>query len=475
MMKSTSDTLRFTSFSWKRFVVALLLLIVGIIDLLVFSPLSGRHVPTGSIMTFEGPSYFLSTGLIPLIVGIILLLYCILSYFKGEFSKDNDTIVLNEKRFKWNVKNVFKKEEIIRISLSNNEIGIKYLWLFLFIPYLIINYYYMTLNFLQPFVIGLVNFTAVVILFSLVVVISSLFILYLMPQWYLKIYTDQGKYELWFEPFRNGRETAGRIAIFVNDLISEEKLKVIDVKPLNNFSSSNLILASFFLIYGLINVFGYMTTIAEYQTITCHVLIILGLYLYSNELRKLPFPVDQDNTENITYHLKSKYYEGYYYIKEVESRKIKPSSNYFDVFLGTCSAILFIVIPFKVIQSWMVINAQNIESSFKIAFSLTIFGFIILYLLSNYILFPSNKLNLTAHDYTIEVPFILRKSGMVYDDIQRFFDFLKALKVIFSDKHLTKQFILRLSFMLGAVLIAIILLMWQYFFYFNLFNLFNYP
>ena len=74
-------------------------------------------------MTFEGPSYFLSTGLIPLIVGIILLIYSILSYFKGELFKDNENFILNEKRFKWNVKNILKREEILRISLSNNEIG----------------------------------------------------------------------------------------------------------------------------------------------------------------------------------------------------------------------------------------------------------------------------------------------------------------------------------------------------------------
>ncbi|MHA1292478.1 MAG: hypothetical protein ACTSQJ_07405 [Promethearchaeota archaeon] len=463
----------FISFSWKRFIAAILFTIVGILNLIIFEPFTGRHIPTGSILTFEGPSYFFASGFIPLIVGISLFLYCLLSYFKGKISFDNTNIMFYEKRGRKIIETKFEKEKIIRMSLANNKIGVKYLWLFLFVPYLIVNYYYMILNFNQPFLEGLINLTALIILISIVICSAGMIILFIFPQWLLEIYTDKGKYELWFEPYKQGRNAIKNIAISLG-IIEGSKIEDISISSAKNISVFNILLALFYLIYGLFNVIMFMTTYAIFQTIICYLLVIIGIYLFSKELRKLPLPIEIDRKNDIRYNLQSKYYQQYFYLKSIRNKEIGYKCNDFELFWGITIGLIYIIIPFKIIQIWLVINDYNIIYILDNAIIITIIGGIIMLFLAIYILIPKETLLLRSEKFNINRPFIRSDRKAHFSLKQILQKANKAFKHNFSNAELKRQFEKRIAFLIIAGTIAFILIIWQYFFYFNLFNIFNF-
>lgn len=469
---SDKSELKFTSFSWKRLICAMIYAAIGFITLIIFYPLSGRYVPTGSVMTFEGPSYFVPTGLIPLLVGIGLIVYSILSYFKGNISKDDKQITISEKRYFKLIETKIEKEKILKMNLTNNEIGIKYIWLFLFIPYLIINYYYMILNFNQPFIIGFVNITGIVILISIIISAFGLIILFAFPQWLMEIYTNEGKYELWFEPYKHGREVINNIARTL-EIIKGNTNEKIEIDPFKNFSLKNVLLSSFFLAYGIFNVVSFMTTLAIFQTIICHILIIMGVYLLSKELRNLPIPSENSDEDQIKYKIQSKYYQKYYCVRKIDEKKIKYMHDDFDVFWAVCAGIIFIFTPFNIIQNWMVINYGNIGSVLDDAIITTIFGSIILFLVAFYILIPEKYLWVKSDKWQFKYPLIkiVSKNKL---ELKRISHELKIeFKSNFEDPLLKSEFKKRILFVLISGLIGFIVLLWQYFFYFNLFNIFN--
>ncbi|MHA1723924.1 MAG: hypothetical protein ACTSXH_03670 [Promethearchaeota archaeon] len=452
--------IEFTSFSWKRLIAAIFLLSVGIMDFIIFQPLYGRHVPTGSIMTFEGPSYFVSAGLIPFIVGIGLMIYVILSYFKGKIIHTRETFTLIENRYFMKDKTVIKKEDILLMRLTNNEIGIKYLWLFLFVPYLIYNYYYMILNFNQPFIMGLVNITALFTLISMIVSLLALIILFGFPQWFLEIYTSDGRFESWFEPFKERRKKIEALtSIF--DALSNEKNSTFETSPLKTFNKFNLFCSLFFLFNGGLNVVLFMTTFAVHQTLVSHFLIILGAYLLSKELRKTPFPHKFNKPQKESaYIIKSHYYQTFIFTNKGLDYQPQRTLEWFEVFWFTCSTGLYISVPFKIFQNFLIINSQNqniIMGNLILDF---ILGFITLLLLTLLLFKPSEKICYKDRKFIILYP--LLKSNQEKPT-------WKA-----SWKKFKRQYKRRIYFIVTCIIISIMILLWQYFFYFNLFNIFNF-
>ncbi len=470
MLKENS--LEFISFSWKRFIAAILLLAVAVVNILIFGITQGRYVPTGSIMTFEGPSYFFASGLVPLIVGFLLLLYCLLSYFQGNISSDLTSLVLKEKRFKRTIETKLEKEKINRIELTNNEIGVKYLWLFLFVPYLIVNYYYMVLNFNQPFVVGLVNLTAVVILISIILSAIALAILFAFPQWYLKIYTTEGKYELWFEPykFRASRALVKQISIALG-IIEGKNEEEIKVKTLKTLSYGNLGLSAIFLGYGLFNIVAFMSTAAIYQTFLAYVLVIIGGFLLSTEIRQLPIPQEGDK---VRYSIASKYYQQDIYARKVQQKSLMFLHIKFEVFWGLTTGVFFLTVTFAVVQAWMVLNPSNIQIMFIESINITIAGIGLACLMILHVLTPRPALLIKAEGYEFEASLLKNNSRKEFKMTESIRKTKDAFKRNFSDAPLKKQFVKRWIFFLIACLIGIIILLWEYFFYVNLFNIFNF-
>ncbi len=469
-MKMTNTAeIKFTSFSWKRFIASLLLLGVGILDLIIFQPLSGRHVPTGSIMTFQGPSYFVSAGLIPLLVGIGLILYVIFSYFKGKIFQKEDTITFEEKRYFLRNETLFKRSDILLIRLTNNEIGIKYLWLFLFVPYLIFNYYYMILNFNQPFITSLVNLTALITLISMIGTFLGMVILFMFPQWFLEIFTKEGRYELWFEPFRNSNKVIKGFILSLN-LKQGDQEKYTLKNYFQNSNKFNLCSSIFFLFYGIFSISAFMTTLAVDQTLISHFLLIMGIYLFSKEVRKTPINIEEKKGNKTEFAEKSNYYQTYFYMNSNLTLQKKYNLEPFDVFWIICLTVLYIAIPFKVIQNFLVINYLNFDIIISNLLLDLTFGVIVLLLLTIFIFRPTKMFSVKADSFKKQ--FSLTK--LENNELQKQKDgtLIKRWNIFYHE--FKTQYQGRSFFILICFVISILLILWQYFFYFNLFNIFNY-
>ena len=76
------------------------LFVVGIMNLLIFGgSLGSRYIILGSTFQFQGPSYFFSVGLIPLIIGLIFLIFAGLNARKLIINEKENQILIKESYF----------------------------------------------------------------------------------------------------------------------------------------------------------------------------------------------------------------------------------------------------------------------------------------------------------------------------------------------------------------------------------------
>jgi len=199
----------------------------------------------------------------------------------------------------------------------------------------------------------------------------------------------------------------------------------------------------------------------------------MGVYLLSGELRKLPLPAEGIAQENARYNLKSRYYQQFLYVKKSDKSEIGYNHIDFEVFWGICTGAVFVAIIFKITQMWMVLNPVNIAIILDNAIIMTLIGGGILFLIGFHIFVPQKTLFVRADNFNVKSSFLKkqeRETKGIKDSIK---GIKETFKQNFSDPVLKKKFKKRMIFVLIACCIAIIVLMWEYFFYFNLFNIFN--
>ncbi len=221
---------------------------------------------------------------------------------------------------------------------------------------------------------------------------------------YLKIYTTEGKYELWFEPYkaRSTRSLVKQIAIALG-IIEGKKEGEIKVKPLQNISCGNLVLSIIFLGYGLFNVIAFMTIIAFFQTFIAYILIIMGSYVLSNELRKLPIPQEGNS---IRYDITSKYYQEFVYAKKIQNKSLMFCHIKFEVFWSLTMGAFLLFVTFTIVQMWMVLNQDNIRLILIDTILMTIIGAGLAFLLILHALAPRKYLLVKAESYEFGAPML---------------------------------------------------------------------
>jgi hypothetical protein len=205
----------------------------------------------------------------------------------------------------------------------------------------------------------------------------------------------------------------------------------------------------------------------------CYFLIFIGIYLFSAETRKLPLPAEGVGNENIRYNLKSKYYQQFLYIKKSEKQEIGYHHIDFEVFWGICTGALFLFIIFKVVQIWMVLNPYNLMILLDNAIIMTLIGGSLLFLVAFHVLVPKKTLLVRSDNFTVKSAFLKSEEREAKGLKQNIKNIKEAFKQNFKDPVLKKKFIKRMTFIIIASVIGIIILMWEYFFYFNVFNIFN--
>ena len=194
------------SFDIIQFLIGMGLFIVGIVNFIVFGgSLGSRYLLFGSAFMFQGPSYFYSVGLIPLILGLGFMIYTGLNMRRlkideKENEKENQ-ILITETYFYRKGNNEIPKEQISRYNFTNFASNKRHFLLLVLIPYFSFNFNNgignLALHQISDFPI-----TGTMLILSIFIVLILILIYIYNSTWKLMIFTMQGYYILKFSPFR---------------------------------------------------------------------------------------------------------------------------------------------------------------------------------------------------------------------------------------------------------------------------------
>jgi len=342
---SKKRIIEYQNLSLSRVISCLICWIVAIINIVVFGIESGRHIPYGSVINFEGPSYFFISGLFPLLIGLIMGISFIFSYHKGTLSIEGNKYKFTEKRIIKIINTEIERENILSINLANNETGIKYLWLIVFIPYLVITYLFGLLNLNQPFIIG-IPVTATVVLISVILTAVVIIILFAFPPWLLQIYAKEGYYEFWFDPLKNKQQVIDGILDIMEIKKAETEIMLSEKK---NKPWDVLLIGLAFLIIGIINIISFNPHISMLNLVISWTLITIGTYILITTIKELNpgeseklFLDDYNKHGDLRINIRGKYYQKYFWIKRPDEKKFGLAYESFEVFWGWVTFFLFL-------------------------------------------------------------------------------------------------------------------------------------
>ncbi|MFX1289173.1 MAG: hypothetical protein ACFFFY_11520 [Promethearchaeota archaeon] len=198
--------IKFNSFALTRLIAALLLITNCILSYLIFGDDVGHEVEFGSAIFLGGPSWFYVTGLPMLITGINLLIYFILSPFRGIFSKSSSFFFFYEIRLGFAWLTEIPKKDIEVFRYENNLIGPKLAWIIFMFPFIVLQL--MTAIPLFSAERAAPEFVlSWTFLILSILDIFALVILIFFQYNYFEIATKEKLYEMWFSPIKLRRQS----------------------------------------------------------------------------------------------------------------------------------------------------------------------------------------------------------------------------------------------------------------------------
>ncbi len=250
---------KFYSLAITRLIAAILLILNSIISYAIFGADMGHEIEFGSAISLGGPSWFYVTGFPMLMTGLGLLIYFILSPFRGTFSKSKNFFFFSEIRpgFAWLTE--IPKKEIEFTRFQNNHTGPKLAWIILMIPFIILQL--MTaIPLLGAERAGpdfVLSWTFIVLS---IIDIIVLVILVIFQQNYFEIATKEKLYEMWFYTIKLKKKTQFKIEIAnylesnPNQRDTETNInnKVFSSVNTTNFQLFNLIFGTFLITFAFI-------------------------------------------------------------------------------------------------------------------------------------------------------------------------------------------------------------------------------
>ncbi|MHA1647327.1 MAG: hypothetical protein ACTSVL_07130 [Promethearchaeota archaeon] len=185
-----------------QFLIGMGLFIVGIVNFIVFGgSLGSRYLLFGSAFMFQGPSYFFSVGLIPLILGLGFMIYTGLNVRRLNIYNKENQILISETYFYRKKNSEIPKEQILRYYFTNFASNKRNFLLLTLIPYFSFNFN----NGIGNLVLNQISdvpITGTMLIISIFIVLILIIIYVYNSTWKLKIFNKQGYYVLKFSPFR---------------------------------------------------------------------------------------------------------------------------------------------------------------------------------------------------------------------------------------------------------------------------------
>ncbi|UYP46584.1 hypothetical protein NEF87_002869 [Candidatus Lokiarchaeum ossiferum] len=217
------ETVHFVSLPWSYLLAGLALFIVGILDYNLLGnlighpehPTTGEYIGQGIAVFLGGVSFFYTVGLIPLIVGIFMLIYCLFSMKKIEIANNGSLCKIQERKLVFPTFSEINLPDINQIKYTNTGLKFKHTWILLFIPMAVRILQFGIPLFGEPLAQDEILPTMMVIT-ALIDILVAIFIL-LYPNHQLTFDSEWKKYILNFFPMKKNQE------------ISEEVCKLLDL------------------------------------------------------------------------------------------------------------------------------------------------------------------------------------------------------------------------------------------------------
>ncbi len=448
--------IKFNSIAISRLIAAILLIIVGSITLLFFGLEVGHEVPYGSAVVVGGPSFFYVTGLPALGIGFGLMIYFILSPFRGIFSQSKNFYFFYELRLFCPWLTEIPKKDIEAIRYQNNHLGPKLGWIMLILPFIILQL--MTAiplfnvdsagpNYVLSWIFLIISIIEIIVLILLV----------LFQQNYFEIASRTHLYEMWFSPikFKQKSEFTEDLNSFLEceikrDFKSDPKTQSI-FSELNNthFQLFNVIFGFFLIISGIVmatNMVLFGPLFWWVAIIYGFILLVKGYSLDFSNVEEDKFFYDQENS---IFKFSRKFGIKFQYITahNVESVKIRKwfrKLDFFDIFgLG----VMITMLTIQQFEGWFIADTtltinDNIISTIYMGF---VFVFIFLY-----VCLPIDMIEFKTPSlvYRIQISLKLKHKNLIkkyYNNLKEFFK-----EVLKGD--LIRTFRLRI----GVILVLII-------------------
>ena len=451
---------KFNSFTLTRLVVALLLIINGIVSYIIFGDDVGHEIEFGSAVVLGGPSWFYVTGLPMLIIGFSLLIYFILSPFRGIFSKTKNFFFFYEIRpgFAWLTEIPKKDIEVLRYQ--NNHAGPKLAWIILILPFIVLQ-----LMTAIPLFAAERAYPEFVLSWTFLILsildIIALVILIFFQQNYFEIATKEKLYEMWFSPIKMRRQSQFKedFSEFLEctpelrDLEDISNNTIFSEVSTTNFQLFKLLFGSFLIVIAII----MLTQMVLFGPLVWWFALMYGLMLLvkniSDDFSKKRGDIFQFNEDSKEFRFKREFSYKFRYIaaNNVESinvRKWYRKLDFFDIF-GICGLLVFLTI--QQLEGWITADSLILKLDNLISTSLWITIIIIIVF---YLCLPIDVIEVKTATITYRVPITLKVK-----EKELFYKYLSNLKNFPKEvlkPEMKKTFLLRMNIVILLVFGALI-------------------
>jgi len=405
---------KFNSFTLTRLVAALLLIISGVISYFIFGDDVGHEVEFGSAIVLGGPSWFYVTGLPMLIIGFSLLIYFILSPFRGIFSKSKNFFFFYEIRpgFAWLTEIPEKDIEMFRYQ--NNHTGPKLAWFILMLPFIVLQ-----LMTAIPLFAAERASPEFVLSWTFMILsildIFALLILVFFQQNYFEIATKEKLYEMWFSPIKLRRQSQFKeeFSGFLDcapDLRDNEALSnntLFSEVNTTNFQLFKLLFGSFLIVIAII----MLTQMVLFGPLVWWIALMYGLMLlvkaFFDDFSKKGGDIFQYNEKSKEFRFKRKFSYKFRYVaaNNVESinvRKWYRKLDFFDIF-GISGLLIFLTL--QQLEGWIIADTLNLVLDNLISTSLWI---VIIIIIVFYLCLPVDVVEIKTATITYRISITLK-------------------------------------------------------------------
>ncbi|MEE9378725.1 MAG: hypothetical protein V3V33_11905, partial [Candidatus Lokiarchaeia archaeon] len=448
--------IKFNSIAISRLIAAFILIIVVLLTLLVFGAEVGHHNTNyGSAVALGGPSFFYVTGLPALGIGFGLIIYFILSPFRGNFSQSRNFYFFYELRPFCPWLTEVPKKDIEAIRYQNNHLGPKLGWIMLILPFIV----YQLMTAIPLFMVERAGPDYVLSWTFLIISILEIIVLILLvmfQQNYFEIATKTHLYEMWFSPIKlkyRSELTEDLSNFFECDIkgddANDNSQLLFSELDNTHFQLFNLIFGLFLIISGIV----MATNMVLFGPLFWWVAIMYGFMIlvkaYSFDFSKKGEDKFYYNKENLIFKFRRRFCKKFHYVSahNVESIKIRKwfrKLDFFDIFgLGA----MIVMLTIQQIEGWFI--ADTIPTIINNIISTIYMGIIFIFIIL-YVCLPIDVIEFKTPSliYRIQISLKLKHKNLIqkyYNNLKGFFK--EALK-----GDLIRTFRLRI----GVILVLII-------------------